>query len=97
MGLGGATVHGLSHFLYHPFAQRMENNMNRSYESDGNVNQLFSHLIKIIEANDSRFSFEGGTGGEKIVMKIFDKAEKIGYAVHIEPIRYDENGEPVNL
>ena len=30
-------------------------------------------------------------------MEIFDKEKKIGYAVKIEPIEYDENGEAINL
>ena len=30
-------------------------------------------------------------------MEIFDKEKKIGYAVKIEPIEYDENGETMNL
>ena len=30
-------------------------------------------------------------------MEIFDKEKEIGYAVKIEPIEYDENGEAVNL
>ena len=62
-----------------------------------NTNELLAHLVKIIEQNDDRFSFEWATGGEKIVMEIFDKEKEIGYAVKIEPIEYDENGEAVNL
>ena len=62
-----------------------------------NTNELLNHLMKIIEQNDVRFSFEWVTGGEKAVMEIFDKEKKIGYAVKIEPIEYDENGEAVNL
>lgn len=62
-----------------------------------NTNELLDHLVKIIEQNDARFSFEWATGGEKAVMEIFDKEKKIGYAVKIEPINYDENGEAVNL
>ena len=62
-----------------------------------NTNELLDHLVKIIEQNDARFSFEWATGGEKAVMEIFDKEKKIGYAVKIEPIEYDENGEVVNL
>lgn len=62
-----------------------------------NTNELLDHLVKIIEQNDSRFSFEFASGGEKAVMEIFDKEKKIGYAVKIEPIEYDENGEPINL
>ena len=62
-----------------------------------NTNELLDHLVKIIEQNDDRFSFEWATGGEKIVMEIFDKEKEIGYAVKIEPIEYDENGEVLNL
>ena len=62
-----------------------------------NTNELLDHLIKIIEQNDARFSFEFASGGEKAVMEIFDKEKKIGYAVKIEPIEYDENGEAMNL
>ena len=62
-----------------------------------NTNELLDHLMKIIEQNDARFSFEFASGGEKAVMEIFDKEKKIGYAVKIEPIEYDENGEAMNL
>ena len=62
-----------------------------------NTNELLDHLMKIIEQNDARFSFEFASGGEKSVMEIFDKENGIGYAVKIEPIEYDENGEAVNL
>ena len=62
-----------------------------------NTNELLDHLVKIIEQNDDRFSFEWATGGEKIVMEIFDKEKEIGYAVKIEPIEYDENVEALNL
>lgn len=62
-----------------------------------NANELLDRLIRIIEQNDTRFSFEFASGGEKAVMEIFDKEKKIGYAVKIEPIEYDENGEAVNL
>ena len=62
-----------------------------------NTNELLDHLMKIIEQNDARFSFKFASGGEKAVMEIFDKEKKIGYAVKIEPIEYDESGEAVNL
>ena len=62
-----------------------------------NTNELLDYFVKIIEQNDARFSFEWATGGEKAVMEIFDKEKEIGYAVKIEPIEYDENGEAVNL
>ena len=62
-----------------------------------NTNELLDHLRRIIEQNDVRFSFEFALGGEHATMEIFDKKKKIGYAVKIEPIEYDENGEAVNL
>ena len=62
-----------------------------------NTNELLDHLVKIVEQNDARFSFEFASGGEKAVMEIFDKEKEIGYAVKIEPIEYDESGEAVNL
>ena len=62
-----------------------------------NTNELLDNLMNIIEQNDARFSFEFASGGEKAVMEIFDKEKEIGYAVKIEPIEYDENGEAVNL
>ena len=61
------------------------------------MNELLDHLIKIIETNDDRFSFEWASGGEKITMEIYDKLKEIGYVAKIERIEYDENGEPINL
>lgn len=66
-------------------------------QSARNTNELLDHLMKLIESNDDRFSFEWLVGGEKAVMEIYDKEKDIGYAVKIEPIEYDENGDPVNL
>lgn len=62
-----------------------------------NTNELSDHLRRIIEQNDERFSFEWLVGGEHATMEIFDKEKGIGYAVKIEPIEYDENGEAMNL
>ena len=62
-----------------------------------NTNELLNYLIGIIEQNDEKFSFEWAVGGEKAVMEIYDKEKDIGYAVKIEPIEYDEDGEAVNL
>ena len=62
-----------------------------------NTNELADHLRRIIEQNNDRYSFEWLVGGEHATMEIFDKEKEIGYAVKIEPIEYDENGEAVNL
>ena len=62
------------------------------------IEALLDHLIKIVEDNDERFSFEWGSCGiNKAKMEIFDKENKTGYIVKIEPIIYDDNGDAVNL
>lgn len=66
-------------------------------ETAKNTNELLDHLIKIVENNSERFSFEWATGGEVAKMEIHDKEKKIGYMVNIEPIKYDESGNAVNL
>lgn len=63
-------------------------------ETAKNTNELLDHLIKIVEENSERFSFEWATVGK---MEIFDKEKGIGYVVKLEPIEYDENGGAVNL
>lgn len=62
-----------------------------------NTNELADHIRRIIEQNNSRYSFEWLVGGEHAAMEIFDKEKEIGYVIKIEPIEYDENGEAVNL
>ena len=66
----------------------------KSKEDARNLNELTDHLIKLIESDDKRFSFEFCAGG---TMEIYDKEKEIGYAVHIAPIEYDENGNAINL
>ena len=65
-----------------------------SKEKARNLNELTDHLIKLIESNNKRFSFEFCVGG---TMEIYDKEKEIGYAVHIAPIEYDEDGNTINL
>ena len=62
-----------------------------------NTNELADHLRRVIEQSNDKYSFEWLVGGEHAIMEIFDKEKEIGYAVKIEPIEYDENGEAVNL
>ena len=73
------------------------NTIKKQKQTARNTNELLDYLRRIIEQNDKRFSFEWLVGGEKAVMEIYDKEKDIGYAVKIEPIEYDENGEAVNL
>ena len=57
-------------------------------------NDLVDHLIKLIESDDKRYSFEWSCGN---AMEVYDKEKDIGYAVHIKLIKYDENGNAINL
>jgi len=57
-------------------------------------NDLVDHLIKLIESDDKRFSFEFCVCD---TMEIYDKEKEIGYAVHIAPIEYDKDGNATNL
>lgn len=66
----------------------------KSKEDARNLNELTDHLIKLLESDDKRFSFEFCAGG---TMEVYDKEKEIGYAVHIAPIEYDENGNAINL
>lgn len=65
-----------------------------SKERARNLDEFTDHLIKLLESDDKRFSFEFCVGD---TMEIYDKEKDIGYAVHIAPIQYDENGNAVNL
>jgi len=62
-----------------------------------NTNELVDYFVGLIEKNNDRFSFEWSAGGEHAVMEIYDKHKEIGYVVKIEPIKYDEKGNAVNL
>lgn len=66
----------------------------KSKEDAQNLNELTDHLIKLLESDGKRFSFEFCAGG---TMEIYDKEKEIGYAIHIAPIEYDENEKAVNL
>lgn len=66
----------------------------KSKEDARNLNELTDHLIKRIESDDKRFSFEFCASD---TMGIYDKEKEIGYIIHIAPIEYDENGNAINL
>lgn len=66
----------------------------KSKEDARNLNELTDHLIKLLESDDKRFSFEFCAGG---AMEIYDKEKEVGYVVHIAPIEYDEDGNAINL
>ena len=58
------------------------------------INNLVDHLIKLIESNDSRYSFEWSCGN---TMEVYDKEKEIGYVLHIDKIEYDADGNATNL
>lgn len=58
------------------------------------LNELVDYIADLVEKNNDRFNFEFAVGG---TMEIYDKEKDIGYAIHIEPIEYDENGNAINL
>lgn len=57
-------------------------------------NDLVDHLIKLIESDDKRYSFEWSCGN---AMEVYDKEKELGYVLHIDKIEYDENGNAINL
>ena len=69
-------------------------NIEKRKEESRNLQELMDHLIKLIESDDSRYSFEFACSG---TMEIFDKEKEIGYAVHVSPIEYDADGNATNL
>ena len=58
------------------------------------MNALVDHLIKLIELNDSRYSFEWSCGN---TMEVFDKEKEVGYVLRIDKIEYDADGNATNL
>ena len=55
---------------------------------------VVEHIINLLESDDKRYSFEGGTGHS---IRIYDKETDIGYVGHFEPIKYDADGNATNL
>ena len=74
--------------------QKSTAKIEKQKENARKLNELVCHLAKLLESDDKRYSFEFAAGG---TMEIFDKIDKIGYAVHIEPIEYDADGNATNL
>lgn len=74
--------------------QKSTAKIEKQRENARKLNELVCHLSELLESDDKRYSFEFAVGG---TMEIFDKIDKIGYAVHIEPIEYDADGNATNL
>ena len=87
------VLHSLKWCFNHKFYVK-KNKIEKQKEEARNINGLVNHLIDLIESNDERYSFEFAVGG---TMEIYDKKSDIGYVAHIEPIKYDTDGNPINL
>ena len=74
--------------------QKSTAKIEKQRENARKLNELVCHLGELLESDNKRYSFEFAAGG---TMEIFDKIDKIGYAVHIEPIEYDADGNATNL
>jgi len=57
-------------------------------------NNLVDHIIKLIESDDKRYSFEWSCGN---AMEIYDKEKEVEYVLHIDKIEYDADGNATNL
>lgn len=57
-------------------------------------NNLVDHIIKLIESDDKRYSFEWSCGN---AMEIYDKEKEVGYVLHIDKIEYDADRNATNL
>lgn len=70
------------------------NNIEKQKEEAMQLWNVVEHIINLLESDDKRYSFEGGTGHS---IRIYDKETDIGYVAHIEPIKYDADGNATNL
>lgn len=62
------------------------------------MEELVDHLTELLESNEKRFSLEWATAGlDTAKMEVYDKDKDIGYVLKIEPIKYDDNGNPTNI
>lgn len=55
---------------------------------------LMEHMIKLVESDDARYSFEFSSGN---MMEVYDKKKNTSYVLKIEKIQYDETGNALNL
>lgn len=55
---------------------------------------LMEHMIKLVESDDTRSSFELSSGN---MMEVYDKKKNTSYVLKIEKIQYDETGNALNL
>lgn len=82
------SVWGFDHKFY------VKKNKNEKQEQARQLWGVVEHIINLLESDDKRYSFEGGTSHS---IRIYDKETDIGYVGYFEPIKYDADGNPINL
>ena len=55
---------------------------------------LMEHMIKLVESDDARYSFEFSSGN---MMEVYERERNTSYVLKIEKIQYDETGNALNL
>lgn len=79
---------GFDHKFY------VKKNKDEKQEEERQLWGVVEHIINLLESDDERYSFEGGTGHS---IRIYDNETDIRYVAHIEPIKYDTDGSAINL
>ena len=87
------VLHSLKWCFNHKFYVK-KNKIEKQKEEARQLWNVVEHIINLLESDDKRYSFEGGTGYS---IRIYDKETDIGYVGHFEPIKYDAGGNPINL
>ena len=87
------VLHSLKWCFNHKFYVK-KNKIEKQKEEARQLWNVLEHIINLLESDDERYSFEGGTGHS---IRIYDKEIDIGYVGHFEPIKYDADGNATNL
>ena len=87
------VLHSLKWCFNHKFYVK-KNKIEKQKEEARQLWNVVEHIINLLESDDKRYSFEGGTGHS---IRIYDKETDIGYVGHFEPIEYDADGNATNL
>lgn len=87
------VLHSLKWCFNHKFYVK-RTKVEKQKEEARQLWNVVEHIINLLESDDKRYSFEGGTCNS---IRIYDKETDIGYVGNFEPIKYDAGGNPINL
>lgn len=71
------------------------NNIEEQRKKSEKMYEFINYLTNLIENNDSRYVFECASSSG--TMTIYDKIDKIYYMSNIQQIKYDADGNQINL